>query len=805
MLRSALVILSFACSAAGPVQPSTPQGATATPQATAPDATMLRYPDVGPERIVFVYANDLWTVDRAGGQASPLASPPGTEQFPKFSADGSTIAFMGNYEGGRDLYTIPSIGGVPVRVTHHPARETLNDWTPDGELLFYAGGMSGLGRQQKLFTVGAGGGLPEALPLPYATVGAIAPDGKWLAYTPYTRDARTWKRYRGGMATDIRLFNLETYESRVITDWEGTDSLPMWHGTTIYYLSDQGEGNKTNLWAYDTASGQREQVTRFTDYDVKWPSIGPGERGQGEIVFQKGAELHLLDLATKASRAVAISIPGAMPTLRTKQVDASKFIQSWNVSPSAKRAAVQARGDIWTLPAEKGSPRNLTRTSGVAERRPSWSPDGRWIAYFSDETGEYEVYITQSDGKGGTRKLTSGLAPFYYGASWSPDSKHILLTDKSWRLHLVTVESGEVKLVAQDPWALGTGASWSHDSRWIAYSMGTEEEPVPRIWLYEVETGAKHAVTAGAFPDSSPIFDRHGDYLYFVSGRAFSPTGSNLFMDDNFIYEDTQQLLAVPLLEEIESPWLPESDEESWDEEEEENGEEEDEAEEDEEAGDDEEAEDEKTTAEPDAVSGTWEGTASTPDGEVSFVLVLKLGAGNDVTGSLSSIAYSGDITGMWDPGSKTLNAVLNITGEVTVVLELTIDGESMSGTGTAEGESVPIEATRTSTSSEDEGEDGDEKKKGKAREKVEIDIEGFERRADVSTRWRSTTRTSCCTSAPARGSSSSTSMTTRRPRRRSRRPVAASPSPPTARSCSCRAATAPRSIRRAPGRRARR
>ncbi|MCA9295720.1 MAG: PD40 domain-containing protein, partial [Phycisphaerales bacterium] len=348
----------------------------------------------------FVYANDLWLVDRAGGTALPLASPPGVETFPRFSPDGNTIAFAGNYDGGRDLYTIPTTGGDPVRVTHHPAAELMNDWVGNDRLLFASNGMSGLGRMPGLFTVGADGGMPEALPVPYGGVGSISPDGTWLAYTPHTRDHRTWKRYRGGMATDIWLFNLKDHSSKRMTTWEGTDSQPMWHGRNVYYVSDDGPEHRLNIWKYDTTTGEREQITHFSEFDIKWPAIGPGPEGNGEIVFQNGARLFLLDLESRKSTAVNVRIPGARPNVREHTVDASRFIQGWDISPTGIRAVVQARGDVWTLPAKNGMPRNLTRTNGVAERDPAWSPDGRWISYFSDENGEYDLYVTQSDGKG---------------------------------------------------------------------------------------------------------------------------------------------------------------------------------------------------------------------------------------------------------------------------------------------------------------------------------------------------------------------------------------------------------------------
>jgi len=460
----------------------------ATTSQTEPHSAMLRYPDVGAGHIVFVYADDLWLADREGGQAIPVAGPRGAERFPKFSPDGRTIAFVGNYEGNRDLYTIPVNGGVPIRVTHHPASETLCDWTPDGKLLYYSRGYGGLQRQARLMTVPSTGGLPHMLPPPYGANGAVSPDGQWLAYTPHSRDHRTWKRYRGGMATDIWLFNLRDHSARKITDWEGTDSQPMWHGNTVYYMSDAGPEHRLNIWSYDLKSNQRRQITQFTDYDVKWPSIGPGPDGQGEVVLQNGSQLYLVDLATRMARSVSVTIPGDRPTLRPQDVDASKFIREWNVSSTGKRAVVSARGDIWTVPAKHGSPRNLTRSDGAAERDPAWSPDGQWIAYFSDSSGEYELHIAQSDGKGETRQLTDLGKKFRFRPTWSPDSKHIGFVDNGGAVYLHTIESSETKLIDTDPWGGRSRVSWSHDSRWIAYARSADNQQ-SSIWLYSVETG----------------------------------------------------------------------------------------------------------------------------------------------------------------------------------------------------------------------------------------------------------------------------------------------------------------------------
>jgi tricorn protease len=549
-----------------------------------PHAAMMRNPDVSATHIVFSYANDLWLVERAGGEARPLASPEGIEGFPRFSPDGETVAFAANYDGNSDLYTLPVAGGVPHRVTYHPAGEILCDWTPAGELLFFADSMGAIPASTQLFTVSADGGLPEQLPVPYGANGAISPDGKWLAYTPHTRDHRTWKRYRGGMATDIWLFHLTRHTSKKITDWEGTDSQPMWHGKNIYYLSDAGPNHRLNIWVYDTKSKKRKQITRFKDYDVKWPAIGPGSKDRGEIVFQNGSALYLLDLKTRKSRAVDVTIPGDRPKIRPQRVDVSRSIAGGDISATGKRAVVEARGDIWTLPAKDGAPRNLTRTSGVAERDPAWSPDGRWIAYFSDETGEYQLYITQSDGKGETRQLTKEGTTFRFNPSWSPDSKHVTFGDKTGALYLYTLESEELKHIVTDPWSDTPRPNWSHDSAWLAYAM-RGEQGLWAIWLYDLASDEHHQVTSGAFTYTWPTFDREGKYLFCASNQDFSGPLFD-YGGVSYAYVDTDRLLVIPLRQDIDSPFAPKSDEEEWDDEEGEEDSAEDEATEDEESAD---------------------------------------------------------------------------------------------------------------------------------------------------------------------------------------------------------------------------
>ncbi len=540
-------------------------GAEAVRADVKPSAGMMRQPDVSRTHIVFSYANDLWVVPRTGGVAVPLASPDGIEQFPRFSPDGQQIAFVGNYDGNSDLYVVPFGGGVPTRVTYHGANETLCDWSADNRLVFFTNAYAPLRRLVQLFTIAPTGGLAAKLPVPYGANAAISADGEWLAYTPNTRDNRTWKRYRGGMATDIWLFNLKTSASRKITDWEGTDTQPMWHNGKLYYLSDAGDEHRLNVWTVERDGSNRRQVTRFADYDVKWPAIGPASDGSGEIVLENAGKLYRLTLKDEELHEVSITIPGDRPTVRPQTIDVRRSMRAFDISATGKRVVAEARGDIWTLPAVNGTPRNLTRTDGVAERDPAWSPDGRWIAYFSDETGEYELYVMQSDGKDTPRKLTKNSKTYYFMNGWSPDSKYVSYADKAGNLYICSLDDGKVRLVDRNPWGNPVPMSWSHDSRWLAYAIGGDNVQ-GAVWLYHLPTSEKHQVTAGMFDDGLPTFDRKGDFLYFTSRRAWrAPRYEDV--GTTFVYADTQVLLAVPLRDDVKSPWLPKSDEESWEDE----------------------------------------------------------------------------------------------------------------------------------------------------------------------------------------------------------------------------------------------
>ena len=733
-----------------------------------PHAGMLRYPDISKDHIVFTYANDLWTVDRNGGTARPLASPMGREGRPRFNADGTRIAFTGNYDGGQDLYVIPTGGGQPVRVTHHPSREAFCDWA--GDLLLFAGyDYQGLGQDQKLYTVSADGGLPTELPIPYGAAGAIHGDGALLAYTPHSRDGRTWKRYRGGMASDLWIMDLDGLNAMQITDWEGTDTQPMWHGDTLYYLSDAGANHRMNIWKYELATDTRVQVTDFEEFDVLWPSIGPGLDGGGEIIFQHGTDLMVLDIPSGSTRVVEVTIPGDRPSVRHRRIETDDSIRNFAVSPKGKRVAVEARGEIWSLPSEHGVARNMTNTAGVAERDPMWSPDGRWITYFSDESDEYELYMIQSDGKGERRQLTFDGTPFKHATEWSPDSEKLLYTGKAGDVHMIDVETGERRHVVSDTYAQRPSTSWSHDSRWLAYDR-TDENGMSSIWVYDTEADEHHRITSPMFNDMDPAFDREGDYLYFTSGRTFRPEYSPV--DGTFIYTEPGNLYAIPLRNDMDPVWTVEFDEVEWEEEEEEEetedssdgaSDESEESDESDESGegdadeedapredDDKEQEEARRSIErnasqhdvlllvfEDPISGTWNGSVEVvgAPGEVppiSFTMELKMAKDYSVTGTVSidMMGEEMDVEGTWNPDAGQLVMSSEDDDESTT---FTLEGDTMVGERSAEGMTMIMTATRAgggdTESSGDDGEEDDQPEEDEE-DTMTIDFDGIESRA---------------------------------------------------------------------------
>ncbi len=524
------------------------------------DARMLRMPAVSADRIGFVYAGNVWIVPKSGGTAARLTTAPGEESFPRFSPDGATLAFSGNYDGNEDVYTIPAVGGVAARVTHHPAPDRMVEWSPDGKQLLFASSMtSEKDRFNKLFLVPRAGGLPRALPMPYGEFGALSPDGARIAYTPGTRDFRTWKRYRGGLMQDIWLFDLKAGTARKLTDGQANYTSPMWHGSTLYFLSDRGPDERYEIWAMDPAGGTMRQVTDLAYYDVRFPSIGPSD-----IVFEAGGRLYLLDLATEKTHEVKIDVVTDLASLRPRVENVGHSIESYWLSPTGKRALLEARGDVFTVPEKDGVVRDLTATSGVAERSPSWSPDGKSVAYWSDRSGEYELALRPADGTGAERTATHLGAGFRYHPWWSPDSRRVAFIDQAMKIHVLDVPSGRDRVIDHANYythgaAAGWRPSWSADSRWLAYQRDLPSRR-EAVFLYDTRGGTPAQATSGFYSASSPVFDPEGKYLYYLSNQDMAPVYSSY--DGTWVYPNATVIMAASLRPDIRSPIAPKDDEE---------------------------------------------------------------------------------------------------------------------------------------------------------------------------------------------------------------------------------------------------
>ncbi len=532
-----------------------PTGA-ADPVAAAPDFSdtrLLRFPDINGDQVVFTYAGDLWTVSAQGGEARRLTAAPGYASQAKFSPDGKSIAFSGNYDGNNDLYVVDAAGGEPRRLTWHPSFDRVIDWQPDGQSIrFQSGRESNTGRDLQLFTVPAAGGLPVKMILPTAGLSSYSPDGKVIAFNRVTTETRTWKRYKGGWAQDIWTYDFAANRSQQITDWAGTDNFPMWQGDTIWYTSDRT--GRLQVWAYDTKSKQHRQVTFHDEYDVKNPSLGPGA-----IVYENGGWLYVLDLKTEKSRKLTVSLHSDNVLTRPEIKVVADQITGSDAAPDAKRVAFAARGDIFTVPAEKGDVRNLTATPGVREMAPAWSPDGKQVAWLSDKSGEYEIWLAAADGTGEPKQLTSGSATYKQRLDWSPDGKYLAVNDADMNLWLVDAATGTSKKVDQSTTNEISDWSWAPaGGGWLAYAKG-EANGYRSIFLYELASGKVSRVTSDFTDDASPRFDDKGDYLFFVSSRHFAPTLGGF--DLNPLWTNMDGIYLVTLRADVAHPFPPESDE----------------------------------------------------------------------------------------------------------------------------------------------------------------------------------------------------------------------------------------------------
>lgn len=522
--------------------------------------TLFQQPAVNRTHIVFVYAGDLWSVAREGGEARRLTTGVGEEADPFFSPDGTTIAFTGQYDGNTDVYVIPATGGVPRRLTYHPGEDLVAGWTNDGKRILFSSGRNSFSNFPRLFTVGTEGGLPEEVPLPMAERGSFSPDGNYIAYEPLIQWQPEWKRYRGGQTDKIWLAKLSDSSVEQIPRQNSNDRYPMWIGEKVYFVSDRD--GKYTLYSYDTRTKKVDQLVNDNQLDIKSASAWKGAQGSNPVIaYEQFGTVHLFDIKSGKSQKVNITVNADLLTLRSRFEKVGSRIASARISPTGARAVFEARGEIITVPAEKGDPRNLTNTPGVMERDPAWSPDGKSIAYFSDESGEYALHIRDQKGDGEIRKIA--LPPtFYSSPSWSPDSKKIVFLDKKQQLWSLELDKAAPALVDRNPFGanLGFDPVWSPDSRWITYTRQLDNR-LYAVFVYSLETGKSHQITDGMSDARFAAFDRSGKYIYFTASTNLGPTFSFAEMS-NFPFQTSRSVYAVVLRNDLPSPLAPESDEE---------------------------------------------------------------------------------------------------------------------------------------------------------------------------------------------------------------------------------------------------
>ncbi|PSL43827.1 tricorn protease [Chitinophaga niastensis] len=510
------------------------------------DAGLFRYPDVSRSQIAFSYANDIWIVPKAGGNAIKLISPPGVETFPKFSPDGSKLAYTANYDGTNDVYVLPVAGGIPLRLTQYGGPDRVVDWTPDGkQVLFASGRESTKERFNQFYTIPETGGAPTKLPLAYAEFGSYSPDGKSMALTTRTQSFRNWKRYRGGMKADIHVFDFDKQVSENISaKSEAGDEFPMWYKNFIYFLSDRGIEKRMNLWRYNVDGKTFEQITNYKDFDVHFPSLGPAD-----IVYEAAGKLYLLSLNTQQSTEVKITITTDLSALKPHSQKTAKFIQAAAISPDGERALISARGDVFSVPAINGYVKDITRSSGVAERYAVWSPDGKNIAYWSDKSGDYELWLATAGKENEAKQITHYGPGFRYRPYWSPDSKQLAFIDQGQKIWVLNLTTGKTTAVdnslhySPDVFD-GFRFSWSPDSRWVTYSRDLDNLH-EAVFLFDTKNNQRHQVTSGFYDCSRPVFDEEGKYLYVLTDQSFNPTYSGI--DNTFIYANSTVIGVIGL------------------------------------------------------------------------------------------------------------------------------------------------------------------------------------------------------------------------------------------------------------------
>ncbi len=529
----------------------------------AEEARLMRFPGISKEKIVFSYAGDLYTVPVEGGTARKITSHKGMEMFPRFSPDGSQIAFTGQYDGNTEVFVVPSEGGIPKRITYTATlgRDDVADrmgpnnivitWTPDGQnVVFRTRKHSFNSFKGDLYKAPVEGGLPEQLPFPEGGFSSFNAEGDKLAYNRVFREFRTWKYYRGGMADEIWIHDFNTHETKAITDNDAQDIMPMWIEDEVFFLSDRD--STMNLFVHDLTSGETEKVTDFNDYDIKFPS----HHGH-TIVFEKGGKLFTLDARTRKTTEVPVQINNDMIFAREELKDVSGNIASAGLSPTGNRILFSARGDLFSVPADKGITYNHTKSSEAHDRDAEYSPNGKWMAWLSDKSGEYEIWIQQANGEGEPRQLTTGADTYKFNMKWSPDSRYIAWNDQHYRLMLTNIESGDTKELASSDYSRLGDFSWSPDSRWITFSDGLPNQ-MDVIKVVDIDKGDIHPITEKWYDSGSPAFSADGKYLLFSSQRDFNPLYSRT--EWNHAYINTDKVYMALLTKDTPSPFAPENE-----------------------------------------------------------------------------------------------------------------------------------------------------------------------------------------------------------------------------------------------------
>ena len=531
--------------------------ATRVATANGTPTRLLRSPTVSATHIAFAYANNIWIVERSGGTARRVTSFQGQTSNPHFSPDGKWIAFTGEYAGNNDVYVVPSEGGEPKRLTWHPGSDQVQGWTPDGKAVMFSSARATWAPSgaPRFWTVPASGGVEEPMALPRANQGKISPDGSRVAYRMNTSWDEERRNYRGGQNRPIWIVDLKSYDL-VSPPWtDSKDMDPAWVGDTVYFISDRD--GVANVWAYDTKSKRLTQATRFNDFDVKTL-----DTCSGALVFEQAGYIHELDPRSGKEHIVNITAIGDFPWMMPRWEDVSRSMTNIALSPTGKRVVLEARGEIFTIPAEKGDVRNLTHSSGSAERDPAWSPDGKYVSYFSDKSGEYKLVIESQDGVAPPREISLDHPTHYYTPSWSPDSKKIMFTDTNLHVWVLDVDTGNAKVVGNDPWMVPQrtlNPVWAPDSKWVAYSSRLKSM-YHAIFISNVETGETKQITDGLADSTWPAFDASGKYLWFLASTDFGLRSQWLDMT-SYDHDETFGLYCALLKKGEASPLLPESDE----------------------------------------------------------------------------------------------------------------------------------------------------------------------------------------------------------------------------------------------------